>query len=163
MRSDPTRTAMWTTDQRKRLVLEHQILQDQGFTQFSVYWDRTRDTYEASGIASSNAGRHYTLYMPIPSGFPNQRPALYLTDPFPLLMADGRAISSLGVSHQMHTLTPAPSGWVQICHWRDNRWHPGILFQRVFLKAHLWIEAYEQHLATGRPLADFVATMVETA
>jgi hypothetical protein len=84
---------------------------------------------------------------------------MYLTEPFPLLMADGRMVSSLGVSHSMHTLTPSPNGFVQICHWRDERWHSGILLQKVFLKGLLWIEAYEQHLATGRPLADFVLTM----
>jgi hypothetical protein len=33
----------------------------------------------------------------------------------------------------------------------------------VFLKAHIWIEAYEQHLETGGDLADFVPTMAEAA
>jgi hypothetical protein len=27
----------------------------------------------------------------------------------------------------------------------------------------MWIQAYEQHLATGRPLAEFVPTMKENA
>jgi hypothetical protein len=52
---------------------------------------------------------------------------------------------------------------VQICHWRDARWHSGILLYKVFLKGLLWIEAYEQHLATGRNLSEFVGTMTETA
>jgi len=55
-----------------------------------------------------------------------------------------------------------PAGF-QICHWRDARWHSGIVLQKVFLKGLLWIEAYEQHLATGLSLADFVRTMAETA
>ena len=63
---------MWNAEQRKRLVLEHEILQSEGFTQFSVYWDRTRDSYEASGIASSNSGRKYHLCVPIPPAFPFQ-------------------------------------------------------------------------------------------
>lgn len=153
---------MWTAEQRNRLVLEHGILQREGFTQFSVYWDRTKDSYEAWGIASSNSGRRYTLSIPIPTAFPSQRPAMYLTDPFPLCMADGRKVSSLGTSHQMHTLAPSLSGFVQICHWRDARWHAGIVLQKIFLKGLLWIEAYEQHLLTGRPIADFVLTMAET-
>lgn len=150
---------MWTTDQRNRLAIEHQILQREGFSQFSVYHDRTRDTYYASGVATSNSGKRYSLYIPIPAGFPTQRPPLYVTDPHPLLMVDGKRISQLGVSHSMHTLTPRDNGTVQICHWRDSRWHSGIVLQKVFLKALIWIEAYEQHLATGRPLADFVRTM----
>ena len=154
---------MWTLDQRTRVALEHQLLQIHGFTQFSVYRDTTSDTYSASGTASSNAGNKYRLYMPIPAGFPTQRPPLYVTDPNPLLMADRASISSLGVSHRMHTLTPHAAGWVQICHWRDNRWHSGIYLHQVFLKALIWIEAYEQHVSTGRDLADFVRTMAETA
>ena len=150
---------MWTTDQRNRLAIEHQILQREGFSQFSVYHDRTCDAYYASGVATSSSGRRYSLHSPIPVGFPTQRPPLYVTDPHPLLMADGTPISRLGVSHSMHTLTPRDNGTVQICHWRDSRWHSAIVLQKVFLKALIWIEAYEQHLATGRPLADFVRTM----
>jgi hypothetical protein len=152
---------MWTDDQRRRLLLEHKVLQQEGYTQFAVYWYRLTDAYEASGVTSSSSGRQYGLAIPIPSGFPQQRPPMYLTAPFPLYMADGNPVSSLGVSHSMHTLTPSPSGQVQICHWRDDRWYSGILLHKVFLKGLLWIEAYEQHLATGRPIAEFVLTMKE--
>jgi len=152
---------MWTDEQRKRLYLEHVALQREGFDQFGVYQYEATDTYEASGIATSNSGRKYRIQTPIPIGFPNTRPAMYLTEPFPLLMADGRRVSSLGTSHAMHTLAPTSSGQVQICHWRDDRWHAGILLHKVFLKGLIWIEAYEQHLATGRSLSEFVTTMVE--
>jgi len=150
---------MWTAEQRQRLSLEHAILQQEGFSQFSVYWDRTTDTYYASGVTMSNSGCRYGLHIHIPSGFPYERPPMYLTKPFPLLMSDGRLVSSLGVSHGMHTLAPSSNGFVQICHWRDDRWHSSILLQKVFLKALLWIEAYELHLASGQPIADFVLTM----
>ena len=101
---------MWTAEQRQRIALEHAILQQEGFSQFSVYWDRTTDTYSASGVTFSNSGHRYGLYIHIPSGFPSQRPSLYLTEPFPLLMSDGRLLSSLGVSHGMHTLAPSSNG-----------------------------------------------------
>jgi hypothetical protein len=154
---------MWTDDQRRRLALEHKVLQEEGFSQFSVYWTQAGDTYRAAGYATSSSGYRYALDIPIPLGFPQQRPSMYLTEPCPLLMADGSRISALGVSHNMHTLTPSSSGQVQICHWRDNRWRSGILLHKVLLKGLLWIEAYEQHLATGRPLAEFVLTMKEYA
>lgn len=154
---------MWRDDQRKRLVLEHEILQREGFDQFSVYHDRSADTYWAVGNASANSGRQYRLYIPIPAGYPHQRPPMYVTEPNPLRMYDGTLVASLGVSHNMHTLAPHSQGWPQICHWRDGRWHSGILLQKVFLKGMMWIEAYEQHLATGRPLAEFVLTMTEIA
>jgi hypothetical protein len=154
---------MWTLQQRQRLGLEHKILQEQGFTQFGVYHRPADDGYYASGVATSSSGRNYSLWMPIPSGYPTQRPPLYIYEPNSLRMANGVAISSLGVSHAMHTLTPDDRGYVQICHWRDARWHAGIVLQKVFLKALIWIEAYEQHLATGRDLAEFVRTMTEAA
>ncbi len=154
---------MWSSEQRSRLAVEHQILQREGFSQFSVYHHSADDTYYASGVATSNSGSMYSLYMPIPSGFPTARPPLYITKPSPLLRADGSRISDSGVSHAMHTLSPHENGWVQICHWRDARWHAGIVLQKVFLKAHVWIEAYEQHLATGHSLADFVRTMADVA
>jgi len=149
--------------QRERLALEHQILHNQGFTQFSVYHYAADDTYNAYGTATTSSGRRYQLFCMIPSGYPTQRPSLYITDPKPLLNYQGAAISSLGVSHAMHTLEPHAAGWVQICHWRADRWHAGIVLQKVFLKAMLWLEAYEQHLATGRDLAEFVRTMQEAA
>lgn len=154
---------MWTAEQRQRLGLEHAILQQEGFSQFSIYWDKGDDSYYASGVTLSNSGRRYGLHISIPSGFPDERPPMYLTEPFPLLMADGTRVFSLGVSHQMHTLAPLSNGLVQLCHWREARWRSGIKLQQVFLKGLLWIEAYEQHLTTGRPLAEFVPTMADRA
>ena len=152
---------MWTEQQRQRFYLENEGLKQQGLDQFAILWYQGPDTYIASGWATSNSGKRYGLSMTLPPGFPNQRPALYITEPNPLRMADGNLLSSVGVSHYMHTLTPSSTGQIQICHWRDNRWHSGIMLYKVFLKALLWIEAYEQHLATGRPLAEFVRTMAE--
>ncbi len=154
---------MWTSDQRNRLYLENEILHQEGFTQFSVYWHKDTDTYEASGNTSSSSGKLYRLAIPIPGGYPQARPPMYIAYPAPLYAANGTPISALGVSHDMHTLAPSSSGQVQICHWRDNRWHSRILLHKVFLKGLIWIEAYEQHLATGRPLAEFVSTMKEYA
>lgn len=80
--------AMWTADQRQRLVLEHQILQGEGFTQFGVYYQPSDDLYYASGYTNSNAGYRYGLWIPIPAGYPQQRPSMYITEPHPLLMHD---------------------------------------------------------------------------
>jgi len=154
---------MWTDTQRQRLALEHAVLQSEGFTQFSVYRNSSSDTYHATGTTNSSSGRIYRLWIGIPDGYPYARPPMYLTEPFPTFAADGSRISALGVSHQMHTLAPSEAGHVQICHWRDARWHSDILLYKVFLKGLLWIEAYEQHLLTRRPIAEFVNTMSETA
>src|SRR5260221_6794806 len=145
---------MWTVSQRERFCLENALLKQEGLDQFLVYYYQTTDSYAASGYATSSSGRRYGLSIPLPTGFPNQRPPMYITDPFPLKMADGSLISALGVSHQMHTLAPSSAGEIQICHSRDNRWHSGILLHKVFLKALISIAAYQQHIATRRPLAE---------
>jgi hypothetical protein len=145
------------------MLAEHAALQREDMPQFSIYYDQAGDTYYGGGWATANSGRRYYFYLSIPSNFPYGRPELYITDPLPLRAANGTPVSALGISHAMHTLTPSSSGWVQICHWRSDRWHAGILLYRVFLKGLIWLEAYEQHLATGRPLAEFVATMAERA
>src|SRR6266852_2578319 len=122
-RSPRSKGSMWTPPQRERLALEHQMLQGQGMSQFSVYHYPQDDSYYLFGTAQSNAGRPYDLYAPIPRGFPDQSPPLYVTKPNPLRMADGRSLSDLGVAHNMHTLSPLASGAVQICHWREPQWH----------------------------------------
>jgi len=62
----------------------------------------------------------------------------------------------------MHTLENDSNGEVQICHWRQSRWDSSITLNKVMLKAMLWFEAFEQHLATGQSIDAFVSTMQET-
>lgn len=153
--------AMWTAAQRDRLALEHRILQQVGLTQFSVYHDTFRDGYYVLGTATTSAGNAYELWIPIPAGYPDRRPPLYVSRPRVLRSATGGTVNALGLSHQMHTLGSGPDGIVEICHWRDSRWHAAITIDKVLLKGLLWLEAYEQHLATGRSIDSFVRTMGE--
>ncbi len=150
---------MWSTELQQRISLERALLKQNTLDQFEIYWDQAESRYYGYGVATTNSGRKYTLYLFIPSNFPYARPSLYITDPRPLLMHNGQSLASLGTSHAMHTLSPT-NGCVQICHWRDERWHSSVLLYKVFLKGLLWLEAFEQHLATGEPLSQFVSTMV---
>lgn len=147
--------------QRERLFLEHQLLQRQGLDQFGVYYDRAQDRHDVLGTAVTNAGGSYDLWIPIPARYPDSRPRLYVLRPNPLRTASNGTVNAMGVSHEMHTLTPGPQDIVQICHWRDDRWHAAITLDRVLIKGLIWLEAYEQHLATGRSIDSFVTTMRE--
>lgn len=153
---------MWTMAQRERIILEYRLLQHAGLAQFSVYHDRVRDRYDVLGTAHTNVGNPYELWIPIPHGYPETRPPLYVLRPNPMRTASGGTANALGLSHSMHTLAPGPRNEVQICHWRDSRWHAGITIYKVLLKGLIWLEAYEQHLATGKPIDSFVTTMKET-
>jgi len=150
---------MWTRAQLERLALERAVLQGAGLTQFDLYYDRTRDIYDVYGTAHTNVGHVFDLWIPIPKGFPETRPPLYVAKPNLLRDAFGGTINSRGVSHDMHTLGVGPGGVVQICHWRDARWHAAITLDKVLLKGLVWLEAYEQHLTTGKPISHFVRTM----
>lgn len=150
---------MWTMAQRNRLAIEHQLLQREGLTQFGVYHDTSHDGYYAWGETRTNAANAYSLWIPIPRGFPEDCPPLYIYRPNPLWGHGGRSVNSYGLSHAMHTLGNGPNGEVQICHWRSDRWHAAITLSKVLLKGLIWLEALEQHRATGEPITRFVGTM----
>ena len=143
----------------QRLTYENQVLQHDGMPQFKIYSDQPSGYY-LLGDHRTIGNHSYTLWSPIPLGFPNSRPHMYILTPNPL-WGYGRTstINDYGVSHRMHTLSNGPNGEVQLCHWRDERWHSGITFNKVMIKAMLWLEAYEQHLSTGHDIDEFVRTM----
>lgn len=143
-----------------RLVLENQILQRSGFSQFQVYRSQHGQSFYLWGAHKTNSGSAYSIWSPIPSRYPSQRPPVYVWEPNPLAAYRyGESINGYGVSHYMHTLSNGPNGEVQICHWRDERWHSGITLDKVMLKVVLWLEAYEQYLSSGATISEFVRTM----
>jgi hypothetical protein len=145
---------------QERLGLENQILQRDGLSQFQVYRSWYGDSFYISGTHKTNSGNAYKIFSPIPCRYPNSRPPVYIQEPNPLRGYEfGKTINSYGTNHSMHTLSNGPNGEVQICHWRDERWHSGITLNKVMLKVVLWLEAYEQHLLSGDPISAFVGTM----
>ncbi|MFH1729634.1 MAG: hypothetical protein ABIA04_14585 [Pseudomonadota bacterium] len=144
-----------------RLNLENQILKRDGMSQYFVKYYPQGNFYYIFGDYNSSGGRSYTVWCRLPTNYPYQCPSVYVHKPNPLIGYNGTSIVSYGVSHKMHTLEPSSSREVQICHWRQSRWHSGITLNKVMLKIMLWFEAFEQHLATGQTINDFVATMRE--
>lgn len=145
---------------QERLMLENQILQRDGLSQFQVYRSQYGESFFLSGVHKTNGGNSYTIWSPIPVLYPNRRPPVYVTEPNPLWgFQYQKQINSYGLSHDMHTLENGQNGEVQICHWRDDRWHSGITLNKVMIKVVLWLEAYEQYLASGTTIREFVGTM----
>ena len=144
----------------ERLILENKILENDGMPQFHVYCDPNGSSYSLRGTHTTNSGNTYDIWSPIPDYYPESRPPIYVSRPNPLRAYQyGNTVNSFGISHSMHTLSNGPSGEVQICHWRDDRWHSGITLNKVMIKTMIWFEAYEQHFSTGNPINDFVRTM----
>ena len=148
------------TLQEERLCLENQVLQREGFSQFQVYRSQHGDSFYLWGVHKANSANAYTIWSPIPSGYPNSRPPVYIHEPNPLWgYKFEKTINSYSINHSMHTLANGANGEVQICHWRDERWHSGIPLYKVMIKVVIWLEAYEQHLSSGDPISAFVGTM----
>jgi len=144
----------------ERLVLENQVLQGDGFSQFQVYQARRGDNYYLHGRHKTSSGNAYTIRSPITTRYPFKYPPVYVQEPNPLPgYGYGPSINSYGTSHGMHTLSNGPNGEVQICHWRDDRWHSGITLNKVMIKVVLWLEAYEQYLSTNTQISEFLRTM----
>lgn len=145
----------------ERLNLENQILIRDGMSQFLVKYYQPGNFYYIYGDYTSSSGRSYTIWCRIPDYYPTVCPKVYVHKPNPLIGYGGVSINSYKVSHSMHTLENDSNGEVQICHWRQSRWDSSITLNKVMLKAMLWFEAFEQHLATGQPIDAFVSTMQE--
>ena len=143
-----------------RLIVEEQILQRVGLSQFQIFGSKYQGSYNLWGTHKTNSGRSYRIWTPIPNRYPHARPPVYVYKPNPLHgRTHGKTLNDFGVSHNMHTLANGPNGEVQICHWRDDRWHSAITLNKVMIKAVLWLEAYEQYLSSGYPITDFVRSM----
>ena len=106
------------------------------------------------GWQSTNSGRRYRLRLLLPPGYPDERPDLLVVWPTWLRKHDGGTIASEGASHSFHSLGGTDEGYLRLCH--TSSWNPWLTCLAVFLKGVIWLAAYDAHLATGRPLSDFV-------
>jgi hypothetical protein len=145
----------WDSLQRYRLAQEQAVLR-QEYPGFSFY-DPQGATY-VSGRWVSNSGRPFSLRVSLPSGYPDECPASYITSPSPLRGYFSR-IESYGTSHDMHTWVTDRPGWVKICTYHPEHWSAAHSIAKVVRKGQLWMLAYECHLQDGRPIADFLMSV----
>ena len=96
--------------------------------------------------AKTNSGTVYTLHMDL-SSFPMSQPKVFVTR----MLKDARGNDMNSASGSMHTLT-SERGWTRICHYRTSSWTPAVSLYKVYVKCRLWLEMYEAHLRTGKPL-----------
>jgi len=129
--------------------MEQQIIAKQ----FSAFlWQRQGEGARIEGAILTSAGQSYEVRVLVPAAFPYTHPQVFVVSPI-----QGRGASLTGVSHAMHTLTPDLENHPQICLYNDRNWNPALTLHHVLIKAAVWLEAFEQHRRTGRPINDFLA------
>lgn len=144
----------WTKSQMIRLAMEKGTI-DRYFPQFEVR-DPMENTYWI-GAMRTNADNLYMIRMEIPHQYPEQPPAVYIVRPKELYTYDGSNLLKLGVSHKMHTFAPK-NKWVQMCLYRSEYWSAEYTLLSCLKKARLWLEAYDEHLDTGKEMCDILGT-----
>ncbi len=98
--------------------------------------------------ARTNRGNTYTLRVEL-NRFPQEIPQVFVTKM--LYTKFGEAMTK--PSAAMHTLNnDLIPEYTRICHYGTTSWKPSVSLYKIFIKARLWLEMYEQHLKTGNPI-----------
>jgi hypothetical protein len=145
----------WSLVQQRRLQAEREIL-SKYFPSFKWISPNDNNNTKVEGNVPSNLGNNYTLRIYVPSDFPNSRPDMVVTSPYPLRGFLGQDLIHYGANSKMHTLKPR-DGFVKICHHKD--WQPNLTLYLVILKGRIWLEALEAHKRSGKYIADFLCEM----
>ena len=136
----------WSESQRTRLGVEKGIL-DKYFPNDRVRWSNPSNVNSWVEITmASNSNKVYKIRVYLAADFPNSCPEMVMVSPQNLKQRNGRALPTM--SDAFHTLEQR-DGYTKICHYRPGLWTAEITLYQVFMKARLWIEAYEGHIATG--------------
>jgi hypothetical protein len=106
------------------------------------------------GIKSQSA-KVYQLCVVLPVDYPNAMPDVFIVFPKALKDCNGKSIKAF--SHEFHTLE-CNKEKVQICHFLPSNWNPQKSLYLVIMKVKIWIESYEGHLSTGKPISAFLKT-----
>lgn len=96
--------------------------------------------------ARTNLGHVYTLVFDL-NRFPARRPDVYVTE----VLKDKAGTPLLQASAQMHVLSSSRDR-TRICHYGSDAWTPRVSLFKVYVKCRLWLEMYELHLQTGKPI-----------
>ncbi|MBT3221686.1 MAG: hypothetical protein HN348_21625 [Proteobacteria bacterium] len=147
---------MWDERQQYRLAMERRILRE-NMPDFTFHDPLGEATVE--GDWESSAGKKSHIVISIPPGFPEECPGCYISDPTPLLASDDTKLERLGSNHMMHLWETDHPGWAKLCTYRPEGWSASHSIEKVLHKAMLWIEAYEGHLSSGRPINHFLLDM----
>ena len=137
----------WNHVQRQRILVERDILNV--YFPGKVTWLPGQTRVEIR--MKTNNDNEYCLRVYLPDDFPNSVPDMVVT-------SSPKRMPNWENNGQTHTLKPH-DGFLRICHYRASRWSNDTTLYEVFMKGRLWLEAYESHLLTSKPLDHFLRDM----
>ena len=146
----------WPVRQARRLQKERAVLSKR-FPTFEWFSPTEPGKTYVEGMLHTFSGREYQIRLCVPLDVPNSVPVALIRRPNPLYDHEGVDLSIRGTSHSMH-LFSAMDDYPSICHDSSASWTPNKSFYKVLRKVGYWLEAYEKHLLSGKPIDDFLPT-----
>lgn len=140
----------WNPIQRQRLVVEKDILEK--YFPGKVQWIDPTGNTKVEVTMTTNSNQVYCLRLYVPTDFPNSLPTL-------VVRSSPRPMPNWGNSGATHTLGRTGDGFLKICHYEDSHWNAEHTFYEIFMKGRLWLEAYEGHMTTQKPLDYYLGHM----
>jgi len=144
----------WSVKQQQRLAFEEKLFGL--YMPTCAFYNKTGATY-VEGVARTSGNNEYRGRVCLSPHYPDEKPNLYVVTPHTLRMHGNHGtINALGTSHAFHVYNNGQDGCVKICHTID--WDPSMTCVKILQKLHLWLEAYESHLRTGRNIDECLRT-----
>ncbi|GIV35156.1 MAG: hypothetical protein KatS3mg031_2691 [Chitinophagales bacterium] len=139
---------IWTPAQQKRLEKELELLH--------IYFPSFKPRYLfqqilLEGWMTTNLKNRYLIRLYVPADMPNSIPEVVITYPGSLTDYHGKKLSDYQQDMHMHLLKPR-DGFPSLCTFKPSHWHPNLTFYNVLIKARMWLEAYEGHRISGKPI-----------
>ena len=110
------------------------------------HFDLNRERPFLAMAVKTKSGNLYTIQIEL-DRFPQAVPKVFVTRM--LRDHDGEAMNE--ARHSLHTLS-SEHGWTRICHYGQESWTPGVSLYKIYIKCALWLNIYEVHLKTGKPM-----------
>ena len=141
---------------RPRLKLERNLLEKYyNGEKFRWHWTYGMAVFERNIKTSRN--NVYRLRILIGENYPEQLPDLVVcASPKPMPKS-----SEWQGTHTTHTW-PQKHGLLQICFYHPLCWTRENMLYQVFQKGKEWLDAYEKHLSTGKPMNELLSAMEPT-
>ena len=137
----------------KRYQAEYRVLSEKMLPNSFKFFDMNTNQPYVLMAAVTNRGRAnrevYTLRIDLEE-FPYDVPHVETTRL--LYTKSGKPLDE-GQSG-MHC-TYSQHGGTGICHYGSS-WNPSISLYKVFIKCRLWLEMYEEHLQSGKPIGYYL-------